>query len=74
MRSSDPDFLVRVRRRSFAQRDTVHPDLAILHLPGVGQPVRGQLRHWQQRLRFRLQTGPPLWCSGSHQAQLFDHH
>jgi hypothetical protein len=73
MRTRDPVLLMRVRRRSLAQRDPVHPDFAILHLPGVGQPVCDRLQG-RQHLRFSLQTRPPLWCPGSYQAQLFDHY
>lgn len=47
-------------------RVLAHPPL--LHLPGMGQPVRDGLRQ-RLRLRQRLPTEPPMRCPESHASE-----
>jgi hypothetical protein len=54
MRPRHPDLQLRVRQRYRAQHHPVLADPALLHLPGMGHPVR----HWLQRRQHMLRQVP----------------
>jgi hypothetical protein len=51
VRPRRPDVQLRVREQHRAQRHAVLADTALLHLPGLGQQLRCELRYRRKHLR-----------------------